>query len=321
MIKGGLLMKYNYPVKYTAMPIFKEGCYKKGLESELDCYIVSKCYLLNDTTTYNENGTKEKVYKVIFPYQKGQDSIWERVTPSFRVSTSVHISSFVEEVFDNYEEAFQFASQKNRRLCKKTIGSLSYSESLTDQISKKIEEFNDKLARYKMLEQQILIHTSAIEQSKVKELNGLIISQKGNVRVLSNSLYEYLRCSSYSKFIVCSVTLEQYSNMEAFIHNQDMSDISKIFQNASPILYYDYASKENAIKVIDSTGKVLYDINQWEILKSNQSKSSVDLNVNDDETSLLFTTETLEDILLSFNECQFIDPDEIQGPVLKKLYF
>lgn len=322
-------MKYNYPVKYAVMPIIEQVGWIHGLNElernyDVVCYIVSKCYLLSDITKYKENGKKQKEYEVVFPYQKDQDYNWKRVTPSFNVfNYSCTNSNLVEEVFDNYEGALEVATQKNKKLCDKTWTYLLYSEDLNNQISKKIEEFNDKLSMYKMLEQQILDNTSDLKQSNVKELNKLIINNKGKTRVLSSNLYEYLKCSSYSKFIVHSISQEQYDKLEVLINNQDTTDISKVIENACPILYHDYNEKENNTMIIDHKGNVLYFINECGNLKINDKEkiSSVELNSKDDEIEHLFTTEKLEDIILSFSEHKYINPVEIQGPVLKKTLF
>ncbi len=322
-------MKYNYPVKYAAMPIIEQVGWSHGLNElkrnyDVVCYIVSKCYLLSDKTKYKENGKNEKVYEVVFPYQKGQYYSWERVTPSFNVFNHACTNSdFVEKVFDSYEEALEFVTQKNKKLFDKTLVHLSYTEDLAAQLSKKREEFNDMLSRYKMLEQQILANTSDFKQSNVKALNKLIMKNKGKIKVLSSSLYEFLEYSSYSKFIVYSISIEQYDKLVTLINNQDTSDISEIMENASPILYYDCEAKEKNIMAIDQDGNVLYYINEWETLKSNDEQKipSVELKEIDDKTSHLFTTETLEDIMLSFNEHKYINPNEIQGSVLKKTLF
>lgn len=313
-------MKYNYPVKYAAMPIKEQVGWSPRLHElernyDVVCYIVSKCYLLSDKTKYKEDGKKEKVHEVVFPYQKEQYYSWKRVTPSNCTN-----SNFVEKVFDSYEEALELATQKNKELCDKTWVYLPYTKDLNNQISKKIEEFNDRLSRYKMLEQQILVNTANLEQSNVKELNKLIINNKGEIKVLSDNLYEYLKRSSYLKFIVYSISPEQYDKLVTLINNQDISDISKVIQNASPILYHDCEAKEKNIMVIDQNGNVLYCISEWETLKSNNEQKipSVELNAIDDATDHLFTTETFEDILLSFSEHKYIDLNEIQGPVLKK---
>ncbi len=319
-------MKYNYPVKYAAMPIIEQVGWSHGLDElernyDVVCYRVSKCYLLSDKTKYKENGENEKEYEVVFPYQKGQCYGWERVTPSFNIfNYTCTNSEVVEQVFDSYEEALEAVTQKNKKLCDKTWIYLPYTKDLASQISKKKEQFNDRLSRYKILEQQILANTSDLEQSNVKELNKLIINSKGKTKVLSNNLYEYLKCSSFSKFIVYSISPEQYNNLVPLINNQDMPDIPKVMENAMPILYCDCEAEEKNIMVISQDGKVLYCINDWETLKNNNEQNipSVNLKDIDDETNLLFTTETIKDIVLSFNEHRCINPDEFQGPVLKK---
>ncbi len=317
-------MKYNYPVKYAAMPIIEQVGWSQGLNElernyDVICYIVSKCYLLSDKTKYKENGKKEKEYEVVFPYQKGEYHSWNRVIPSFNVFNHTCMNSnVIEKVFDNYEEALEVATQKNKKLCEKTWIYLPYTEDLADKISKKREEFNDRLSRYKMLEQQILINTSDLEQSNIKELNKLIINNKDEMKILSSSLYEYLKCSSYSKFIVYSISPEQYDKLKVLINNQDISDILKVIENANPILYHE--AKEKNIMVMDQNGNILYCINEKETLENNDEQKipSIELNAIDSETSHIFTTEKLEDIVLSFKVHRDINLDKIQGPVLKK---
>ncbi len=317
-------MKYNYPVKYAAMPIIEQVGWSQGLNElernyDVICYIVSKCYLLSDKTKYKENGKKEKEYEVVFPYQKREYHSWNRVIPSFNVFNHTCMNSnVIEKVFDNYEEALEVATQKNKKLCEKTWIYLPYTEDLANKISKKREEFNDRLSRYKMLEQQILINTSDLEQSNIKELNKLIINNKDEMKILSSSLYEYLKCSSYSKFIVYSISPEQYDKLKVLINNQDISDILKVIENANPILYHE--AKEKNIMVMDQNGNILYCINEKETLENNDEQKipSIELNAIDSETSHIFTTEKLEDIVLSFKVHRDINLDKIQGPVLKK---
>ena len=177
-------MKCNYPVKYAAMPIIEQIGWSHGLNElernyDVVCYIVSKCYLLSDKIKYQESGTSLKEYEVVFPYQKGQFYSWERVLPKFNlINYACTNSHLVDRVFDNYEDALEFATQKNKELCNKTWVHLPYTEDLYDRISEKKQEFNDKLRSYKRLEQQILINTSDLEQSNVKVLNKLIINNK-----------------------------------------------------------------------------------------------------------------------------------------------
>ncbi len=57
-------------------------------------------------------------------------------------------SIFAEQVFDSYEEALDFATQKNKGLCDKIWIYLLSTEDLEDQFAKKIKEFNNTLSKY-----------------------------------------------------------------------------------------------------------------------------------------------------------------------------
>ena len=319
-------MKCNYPVKYAAMPIIEQIGWSHRLNElernyDIVCYVVSKCYLLSDKIKYEESGKKLKEYEVVFPYQKGQYYSWKRVIPEFNlINYACTNSNLVDKVFDNYEEALEFATQKNKELCDETWVYLPHTEDLADRISEKKQEFNDKLSSYKMLEQQILINTSDLEQSNVKELDNLIMNNKGKIKVLSRNLYEHLKFSSVSDFIVYSVSPEQYEKLIALVGNQDVCDVSRVIGNVSPILWNESNNKN--IMVINQYGNVLYYINEWENLIDNkeQKMPSVELKSISDEIECLFTTETLEDIVLSFKQHEYINPDEIQGPILKKTH-
>ena len=58
-------MKCNYLIKYAAMPIIEqvESCCESsvvGYDRNVVCYIVSKCYLLSESTVYLEDGNISK---------------------------------------------------------------------------------------------------------------------------------------------------------------------------------------------------------------------------------------------------------------------
>lgn len=311
-------MKFNYPIKYAAMPVIEQVGLNHGmhdLERNYDvvCYIVSKCYLLSDKTKYKENGKTDKEYEVVFPYQEVEYN-WQRVTPKFG-GFNFHCinSNFVEKVFENYNEALNFVNEKNQELCDKTLRYLPCSKDIK---AKKVEEFNNKLSMYKLLEQQILINTSDLEQSNIKELNNLIIRKNGKNKILLNNLYEYLNFSLSSNFIVYSISLEEYNNVLAVI--KYYQDDSLQLTNSNPILYHE--KDNNRIMVVNNDGSILYYIDKTGLLPNNNSQklSVSELNINNDKIEYLFTTETLEDIILSFSKHEYINLDKPQDPVLKK---
>lgn len=315
-------MKYNYPIKYTAMPIIEQVGWTHGLnelEREYDvvCYIVSKCYLISDKTIYKDNGKNDKIYEVVFPYQNGNYD-WKRNVPLFNlINKECTNSDFVEKVFDNYEDALEFATQKNKKICEKTWSCLPYSKDLHTKILEKIEKFNDKLSEYKMLEQQILFNTTDLEHSKTKELDKVIVIYDQKIKTLSSNLYDYLKNPS-KNIIVYSISLEQYNKLIATIDTKSISEIIKIKENANPILYYTDSVNDN-ILVINNDGKVLYYIDENKRLRNNEIQMSP-VNLEEKIPTEIYTTETLEDIILSFSAHKLIDPTQIQGPVLKKNY-
>lgn len=288
-------MKYNYLIKYAAMLV------------DETCYIVSKCYLLNAKTIYNENGKKEIEYEVAFPYQK-KDNIWKRVPPSFK-------QDIVYEVFDTYEEALKDVSNKNRELCERTWINLALTDDYHEQVSKKEEDYNNILAKYKVLEQQILDNTLDIDQANVKELNEILKVSKNRIEILSSSLYEFLKFSSYTKYVVYSLPLEQYSKIVELITNSKGKGIPRTLLQASPILYHN-PEEEKRIMVLSKNGVVTYYIDDREILIDNDE--IIKLDSFDENAKQVYTTETLEDIILSFRKHKCINQSNIEGISLKK---
>lgn len=171
----------NYPVKYAAMPIIEQVGWTHGLNElernyDVVCYIISKCYLLNDSTKYKEDGQVVKDYEVVFPYQRVDYGIWERTIPSFNLYDDDYCtnSNKVDFVFNSYEEALKYTTIKNDELRKKAYVYLPYSEDIAEKIQEKKDEFDDKLSKYKMLEQHIFFHTNDLEINKRTELDKVV---------------------------------------------------------------------------------------------------------------------------------------------------
>ena len=68
---------------------------------------------------------------------------------------------------------------------------------------------------------------------------------------------------------------------------------------------------------------MLYYINEKGFLINNgeQELPSFELSAIDDKTEYSFTTETLEDIILSFNQYKDVNLNDVQGPILNKKLF
>lgn len=317
-------MKINYPIKYAAMPIIEQVGWSHGLhelEREYDvvCYIVSKCHLISDLTKYTEDGRCVKQYEVVFPYQPGEFSRWQRVTPSYNLIHGYCTNgNKVDKIFDTYEEALSFVTAKNEELCKKSYIYLPYSENYAEKIQAKKDEFATKLDEYKLLEQQILLHTNDMEIGKSKELTNVIKIANNNGRVLSANIYEILNLFDRDKFVVYSVSPEQYTSLIKLISEEKIEDIKSLIGAHQGLLLH--KQKDDYIKLAIEEGCGAYYLNDNRINHDvNLDKVNIKSFENlDDDIIIFYTTETIDDILNSYKKYSEINLTEVQGPVLKK---
>ena len=317
-------MKINYPVKYAAMPIIEQVGWSHGLhelEREYDvvCYIVSKCHLISNLTKYTEDGRNIKQYEVVFPYQPGEFSRWKRVTPSYNLIHGYCTNgNKVDKIFDTYEDALSFVTTKNEELCKKSYIYLPYSENYAAKIQAKKDEFNEKLAEYKLLEEQILLHTEDMEIGKSKKLTNVIKIVNNSGRVLSCSIYEILNLFDRDKFVAYSIPKEQYTNIIKLINEEKIEDIKSMTGAHQGLLLH--KEKDDFIKLAIEEGCGAYYIqNNCVNYDVNLDKVTIKSFENIDEDTLIFyTTETIDDLLNSYKKHSEIDLREVKGSVLKK---
>ena len=318
-------MKINYPIKYAAMPIIEQVGWSHGLhelEREYDvvCYIVSKCHLISDLTKYTEDGRSVKQYEVVFPYQPGEFRRWQRVTPSYNLIHGYCTNgNKVDKIFDTYEEVLSFVTAKNEELCKKSYIYLPYSENYEEKIEAKKDEFAAKLEEYKLLEQQILLHTNDMEIGKSKELTNVIKIANDCGRVLSANIYEILNLFDRDKFVVYSVSPEQYTSLIKLISEEKIEEIKSLIGVHQGLLLHKKKDDFISLAIEESCGayyiqnnRINYDVN----LDRVNLKSFENL---DEDTIIFYTTETIDDMLNSYKKYSEIDLREVQGPVLKKV--
>lgn len=318
-------MKINYPIKYAVMPIIEQTGWSHGLhelEREYDvvCYIVSKCYLINDLTKYKEDGCSIKEYEVVFPYQPSEFNRWKRNIPEYNlIHRYCTNSNKVDAVYDSYEEALKSATTKNEKLCEKTWIYLPVTKDIMEKIQEKKDEFAAKLTEYKMLERQILLNTNDIEPGEIKKLDDVIKIENNSGRVFSCSIYGVLDLFSYQKFVVYNISQELYNNLIKTISEEKIDNIKSIIKNAQRLLIH--KTKDDFIKLAIEeecgahyiqNGSIIYDYNLDKVTK----ETFEDI---DEDTLTFYTTETMEDILNSYRKHPEIDPKKIQGPVLKKV--
>jgi len=317
-------MKINYPIKYAAMPIIEQVGWSHGLhelEREYDvvCYIVSKCYLISDLTKYTEDGRNVKQFEVVFPYQPGEFSRWKRVVPTYNACGYPIDSNKVDVIFDSYEEALKYATEKNEKLCEKSWIYLRCTKDIMEKIQEKKDEFNTKLDEYKLLEQQILLHTKDMEIGSNKRLSNVIKIINDSGRVLSANIYEILNLFDREKFVVYSVSPEQYASLIKLISEEKIEDIKSLIGAHQGLLLH--KQKDDYIKLAIEEGCGAYYLNDNRINHDvNLDKVNIKSFENlDDDTIIFYTTETIDDMLNSYKKYSEIDLREVQGPVLKKV--
>ena len=122
--------KLNYPVKYALLPVKARRKNKEGEEFFIvDCYIISKVYVMEEHRKYLEDGSYGGNYKVCFPYLVYSDGInYDKKTPIDYKNNNVETVFYL---YDTYLEAL--AEKDNRNVL------------VSDEIVKKYKPFEDEI--------------------------------------------------------------------------------------------------------------------------------------------------------------------------------
>lgn len=311
-------MKINYPIKYAAMPIIEEvgrtfGLHELEREYGVGIYIVSKCYLIKDITTYKENGSSVKKYEVVFPYQPFEFG-WEKNLPKYSIHGNCINSTMVDLVFDSYEEVLNYVDIKNRDLCDNNTRYISIEKAKTYK-----EEFITKLSKYQVLEQQILNYTFDLKIGENKKLNNVVQVRNNNIKVLKDDLYYLLNILNGYKFVVYSISNEQYADLLNYNSLGKIDYINNLREKAQGLLIR--KKQDDFIRLASSLELGTYYINDDSICFDDKTEkvSIADFEQIDDDTLVFYTTETLEDLLNSYKKYPEIDLDNLKGPVLTKV--
>lgn len=314
-------MKINYPVKYAIMPIIEQVGWTPGLhelERDYDVvyYVVSKCYLINDLTKYKEDGSIEREYEVVFPYQPSEFNSWKREIPSYNLIHGGCINSNkVDRLFDTYEDALKFATLKNERLCEQSWISLPIREDILERIEEKKTEFDNKSKEYLALQELILLNTGDMEISQGKKLDNVIEVSKNGVRLLRCNLYQTLQLFSYDVFSCYSISKEEYDNLTELIKSGNTPDMKKITAKGLAL----HKSKDEPIILASGEEVGAYYIENDRI-GYNEKLDRVDQSSFEDldDITTFYTTETIVDVLNSYKKYPRITREEIKEKVLKK---
>ena len=154
-------MKYNYPVKYAIMPIYEQVGWTPGLHELERSYevvgnIVSKCYVVSKRVCYLDDGSEEKEFEVVFPYQKTdymRIHDFNRVYPKFNIYGHCINSNIVGELYDNFDVAKEVVEKLNRDILSYNLGMISIRNK--EKIENVKKEHEEKMTRFKYLESKI----------------------------------------------------------------------------------------------------------------------------------------------------------------------
>ena len=142
-------MEKLYPIKYVLMPIFKQNSEEKT-DDNIMCYIISKCYLVNEEKKYFPNGTYKTNYQVVFAFSSDDYDVWVKQSPVFDTNEKCLNSVIVNQIFNSLDLALSVKKQKNYELLAKEFNNISEEKCI--EIRK---EFIDKLDYYEQLEDEI----------------------------------------------------------------------------------------------------------------------------------------------------------------------
>lgn len=141
------MSEIKYPVKYGLLPIKDyDKIFGNILVSNVRnvAYVVSKCYLLSKTTTYERDGSESSKYRVVFPFTGIflDEKMPENISDMNEVD---YISYVTENVFDTYEEAKEICNSKNKKLIEEELKNKKrVLENYKNYIEKKVENLEVK---------------------------------------------------------------------------------------------------------------------------------------------------------------------------------
>lgn len=133
------------------------------------CYIVVKCFVLEERKIYLGSQQYETLFKVVFAFN--QDNNY--VEPTFNKNAS--FETFVPEIYDKYDEALEAAQRENGKILDDLLLSIPVKDDFENQIKHKEELFQETLAHFKIVERELLEKTADL---KISDDNQYVLKPK-----------------------------------------------------------------------------------------------------------------------------------------------
>lgn len=315
-------MKYNYPIKYAVMPIYEQVGWCHGLNDlerkyEIVYNIVSKCYVINETINYFATGKSEKRYDVVFPYIKsGMYEEWNRVFPSYNEDLQNSNLTTVDNIYDDFDKALENANMKNMEVLEKMELGIPHTSDGTykNRIDgvKKIYKKREK--KYKKIEELIDIDTQDMKINSIRKEQSIITMNEANDKIISISIYDFIKYYRNCPFYVCTVSNDQYKQMKKQIittgrlaernpHSSvEYDKFGYLLANdiENEIIRITNSSDKSGSYYLDDNEILCYDSDMKPFDKDSQfSKRIMGIKV--------YTTETYDDIINAYKKSHTID--------------
>ena len=191
--------KLLYPIKYAVLRLVDE-------KNTIIGFIVSKCYVIEDIIKHYETGESKQYHKVVFPYtdiayykQKlyydyKTDDIGIRDYPKYDLYNNIYNTYVVERLFNNYDEAYVYATINNKYLAEALISKLPWSHPNYEKEEKEISlKFSLDMVTCEKFEELILKKTKdmIVENEKESPIDLEDFDfHKGCIRILINKEFE-----------------------------------------------------------------------------------------------------------------------------------
>lgn len=315
-------MKYNYPIKYAVMPIYEQVGWCHGLNDlerkyEIVYNIVSKCYVINETINYFATGKSEKRYDVVFPYIKsGMYEEWNRVFPSYNEDLQNSNLTTVDNIYDDFDKALENANMKNMEVLEKMELGIPYTSD--NAYKERIDEINriykKREKKYKKIEELIDIDTQDMKINSIRKEQSIITMNEANDKIISISIYGFIKYYRNCPFYVCTVSNDQYKQMKKQIittgrlaernpHSSvEYDKFGYLLANdiENEIIRITNSSDKSGSYYLDDNEILCYDSDMKPFDKDSQfSKRIMGIKV--------YTTETYDDIINAYKKSHTID--------------
>ena len=227
-------MKNNYPIKYALVPMIEQVGWTAGLhdlerEYGTVCYIVSKCYVIDETIKHYKDGRSENSYHVICPYVYKDYDIWKRCEPS------VNDGFTTDVLFDTYEEALEVKNKKNKEIVTRQWVYIPYDEEFHAKRNNIIQKFAETLKYYDILEKEIEDKTIDLKVNNKSKEQSVFMYKNREFKYVKESLYSMMDLYDNADFKVYSISETEFDCLK--------NGCGIVTQGRLPLIIYDSKAK------------------------------------------------------------------------------